>query len=344
MSKVRGANRRAVELTRRMKSKWLRRFCIAAATLFVVMNAVAFYHSYRMLHFVPAGEKTRAPTRLSRWQRWKVLVTGVVVPKPASGHRADEIGPVNRAVTITARDGARLALWDVADAGNGTNPAVVLLFHGYGTDKGTVIAEARVWRELGCRTVLVDFRGAGDSEGSVSTLGWREALDVSAAVAWTRREYPGRRLILHGQSMGAAAVLRAMATDGVRADAVVLETPFDRMETTIGHRFDAMNLPSWPFAQLMTFWGGAQFGFNAFTHNPVEYARSVDCPALVIEGDRDPWVRVEEAKAVAAALRGPVRVQIFEGQGHGGYARHVPEMFRRVVRDWLVSAGAIPPA
>ena len=43
---------------------------------------------------------------------------------------------------------------------------------------------------------------------------------------------------------------------GVRADAVVLECPFDRLLTTVEHRFELMGVPAFPLARLLTFWGG----------------------------------------------------------------------------------------
>jgi hypothetical protein len=48
-----------------------------------------------------------------------------------------------------------------------------------------------------------------------------------------------------------------------------------------------MNVPSFPAAQLLVFWGGVQAGFNGFSHRPAEYAKSVSCPVLFLHGEDD---------------------------------------------------------
>ena len=47
---------------------------------------------------------------------------------------------------------------------------LAVLFHGYGGAKSALLAEARLFRELGFSTLLVDFRGSGQSSESIATL------------------------------------------------------------------------------------------------------------------------------------------------------------------------------
>lgn len=258
---------------------------------------------------------------------------GVEIPKPEVRPVGQEFPPPARTVSFKARDGVKLAAWDIP-AAHSTN-GVAILFHGYAVSRSSLLGEARVLHEMGWETLLVDFRGSGESDGSVTTLGWREAADVVAATDWSRHEWPASRMVLYGSSMGAAAVLRAIAHDGVKPDGVILEAPFDLFLTTIEHRFEAMNLPPFPLARLLVFWGGVQHGFNAFRHNPVEYARAVRCPSLVLDGERDPWVKPEEAKRVANAMGGPTQCHIFANGGHCGYWWDAADEYRTTVGAWL---------
>ena len=89
--------------------------------------------------------------------------------------------------------------------------------------------------------------------------------------------------MLYGASMGAAAVLRA-AVGTVAPRAVVLEAPFDRLVTTVVHRFEAMGflaMLALPGAAVLVFWGSVDGGFNGFAHNPADYAARVAVPTLV---------------------------------------------------------------
>jgi uncharacterized protein len=301
---------------------------------FVALNAVAYRHAWRMTHFVIAGSRTASPEKLSPLGRITTLLRGVEIPKPEVDPPPPEFPESARTVSFVARDGVKLEAWDIPPS---SEQGVAVMFHGYAVSRSALLGEARVLRQLGWRTVLVDFRGSGGSDGFVTSLGWREAEDVAAAAGWARREWPGARLLLSGQSMGAAAVLRALAKEDVRADGVILECPFDTLLATVSHRYRVMGLPAFPFAQLLTFWGGVQLGFNAFQHNPVAYASAVACPALVLDGERDPWVTPVEARRVAAAMRGPTRCYIFPNGGHAGYWRDVPDEYRQVMTAWVAT-------
>ena len=48
-----------------------------------------------------------------------------------------------------------------------------------------------------------------------------------------------------------------------------------------------MHVPCFPMAYLLVFWGGTINGFNAFNHNPQNYASQVKCPVLLMYGLKD---------------------------------------------------------
>jgi hypothetical protein len=104
--------------------------------------------------------------------------------------------------------------------------------------------------EMGYSTFLVDFRGSGGSSGTVTTLGMREAEDVAAAVTYVRQMWPEQRIILYSTSMGSSAVLRAVAVEGVQPDAIIAETPFDRLSSAVRARLRLMGLPIFPATEL----------------------------------------------------------------------------------------------
>jgi pimeloyl-ACP methyl ester carboxylesterase len=141
--------------------------------------------------------------------------------------------------------------------------------------------------------------------------------------------------VLFGTSLGAAAILRAEHLHTVQPTALVLECPYDRLITTVGHRFNALGIPAFPIANLVAFWGGAQLGFNPFAMNPVDYAHDVSCPTLLIEGDRDYRVGIPNARAIAAALGSHGTFELFPGARHAFYLQNEPELWRQAVRSFL---------
>jgi alpha-beta hydrolase superfamily lysophospholipase len=298
----------------------------------VLLNAVAFMHARAFTRYAP-GESADGYGRepLGGWQKARLLFTGVTVPRPENRYTPADWRLPFTTHTI-ASGGATLEAWHVpAEQPRG----LMLLFHGYATCKASLLPEAAAFRAMGYASLLVDFRGSGGSSGSDTTIGAHEADDVAAAVAYAREQWPGRRLVLFGPSMGAAAILRAAARGGVGPDAVVLECPFDRLLTTVEHRFTMRGLPAFPFARLLLFWGGVQHGFDPFAHNPVEYAAGVRCPALLMHGARDRHVAPAEAEAVYAALAGPKRFALFAEAGHQPYCWEWPERWCEVVSGFL---------
>src|SRR5262249_49558811 len=277
-----------------------------------------------MTHFAADGSRTPPPERLSAAGKLGVLLTGVRLPRPVNDRTPDQLGLGYETHAIEGGPFALEAWYVPCPQPRGT----VLLVHGYGGCKAGLLDEARAFHDLGFACLLVDFPDSGGSEGDVTTIGYREADDVARTVAFARRRWPGP-VVLFGQSMGAAAVLRAVGACGVKAEAVVLECPFDRLLSTVEARFRSMRLPAFPAARVLVFWGGVQHGFNVFGHNPVDYARGVTCPPLLLHGADDPRVTPAEAQAVHASLAGPKRLHVFEGLGHQPYVAARQEEWKR---------------
>jgi dipeptidyl aminopeptidase/acylaminoacyl peptidase len=209
--------------------------------------------------------------------------------------------------------GATLEAWFIP----GKNErSVIALFHGYVASKATLLSVARELNRLGYGTLLVDFYGSGGSSGSGTTLGVKEADDVAAAVEFLRGMWPERKVVLYGISMGGAAVLRAIAANGVKADAIIVEATFDSLLTAGKNRFRAMGLPGSPFAELLLFWGSVQNGFNMFSHNPADYARAVNPPALILHGEEDDRATLAQAQRVARAMGTNARFISYAGVPH----------------------------
>jgi pimeloyl-ACP methyl ester carboxylesterase len=75
----------------------------------------------------------------------------------------------------------------------------------------------------------------------------------------------------------------------------------------------------------------------------VEYAAVVDVPALLLYGEQDPWILPPERAALAGALRGPVTVVGFPGQGHGGpYVYAAPARWDAAVRPFSTACEQMP--
>ena len=58
-------------------------------------------------------------------------------------------------------------------------------------------------------------------------------------------------------------------------------------------------------------------------------------PVLLMNGDRDPWVTVEEAEALYGHLRGPKVFKVFHGLRHQSFLNARPEEWKQSVSTFL---------
>jgi hypothetical protein len=298
---------------------------LSLLALLLLLNFLAYRHAYAITHFAAS------PGPVSPLRRALLLLRGVVHLRPAEAATPGDVGLPS---TTHAFPGAAAPLegWHVPHA---RGAGVVLLFHGYRSCKAELLPEARAFHELGYDTFLVDFPGSGGSGGTRTTIGYREASDVARAADYARRQWPGRPLLLYGQSMGAAAVLRALAVEGVRADAALLACPFGRLLHTVQARFRERGVPAFPYVHLVVFWGGWLHRFDGFAHDPEEYARRVTCPTLLLHGAADPQVSCAQMQVIHDNLRGAKRLHVFDGLEHESFVRKRPDEWKAVVGRFL---------
>ncbi len=308
----------------------VRRVAIAATVGFAAFNVLAWHQARALTHFERGAARTPPPQFLSVTDKARLLLTGPTVPRPENRRDLSALGLTSETYTFPGSRGVPLEAW-LMRAAEQPSRGLALGFHGHADCKSSQLPAAKqLWR-LGWDVLLVDFYGSGGSGGTDTTIGWREAEDVTAAVTWARSRGEWKRMVAYGESMGAASILKAAHDGPLPVDGVMLACPFDRLSRTVQHRFSMMNVPPFPAAHILLFWGGVQGGFDAFAHNPAEFAHAVRQPALLMNGGRDPWVRREEAQAVFDALAGPKQLKWFEDLGH--------ESFLKRRDEWVTAVG-----
>ncbi|MCC6372670.1 MAG: alpha/beta hydrolase, partial [Bacteroidia bacterium] len=246
-----------------IKNKLLKRSLWALLVLFLLMNVVAAFHAYKFTHFSSSNQaKTKSAKQLSVFDKIKVVFTGINNPRPAN-KKLPEL-PYR---TLVLKSNKLIECWEIKAT---ENKGTVAIFHGYSGCKATMLDKAYEFLKLGYNVLLVDFMGAGGSEGYQCSIGYHEAEQVKTVNDYLITQHQ-KQIILFGTSMGAAAILRAVSQYSLQTNALILECPFGSMLQTVGARFKTMHVPAFPMANLLVFWGGVENQFNAFAHNPTTY-------------------------------------------------------------------------
>jgi uncharacterized protein len=285
----------------------IRKIFWAVAVLFIAVNFIAFMHAYRFTHFTSDGQRTPDPAQLSSFSKAKLLFTGISNPKPVNKNI-----PQTDYTVVKIQIDVKLEGWHFkASPPKGT----VILFHGYTGDKSLLLKRAEIFRNAGFSTLLVDLMGSGGSEGLETHLGYTESIEVRDCVNYVQSTGENN-IHLFGTSMGAVAILKALSDYPIDVNSVIIECPFGSMYKTVSARFRMMGVPAFPMAGILTFWGGVQLGFWGFSHNPAEYATQIKTPVLLLFGEKDDRVSMEETSEIFLNLKGDKKLVTYPDLGH----------------------------
>ena len=120
----------------------------------------------------------------------------------------------------------------------------------------------------------------------------------------------------------------------IKPKKIILEMPFASLVDAVEGRLRKMNLPEQPFATLLTFWGGTQQGFWAFSLNPSDYVTKITCPTLVQWGANDARVSRHEVDEIINNLESPdKRLTVYETAGH-------ESLYKKETIKWMINVTA----
>lgn len=296
---------------------------------FLVINCIAFFHAYKFTHFTTDNsEKTKTPDKLSKLEKAKTLFFGVNNPKPKN-----KKFPTQKFQTIRLKSNKEIECWLIK---NKNSKGTIILFHGYGSEKSSMIDKSDEFIKLGFSTLLVDFMGSGNSEGNQTTIGFKEAEEAKTAFDYINQSGE-KNIFLFGTSMGAVSIMKCINDYQIKPKGIIIECPFGSMYQTVCARFKKMNAPTFPMAGILLFWGGIQNGFWGFSHNPTEYAKNISCPTLLLYGEKDKSVSKSEIDEIYKNLRGKKELRFYKNTGHENYLLKNKVQWNQDINSFLLS-------
>jgi len=293
------------------------------------MNVVAIFHAYKFTHFGSRKlEKTKDAKKLTTGAKVKALFFGVSLPRPEN-----QKVPATNYETIKLKSNKEIECWSIRTP---NAKGTVVICHGFGGDKSSMLDKSDIFRELGYNTFLIDFMGSGGSEGNQTTIGFLEAKQVRTCFDYLTSKGDSN-IYLYGSSMGAVAIMKALNDYQLQPEGIVIECPFGSMYKTVCARFNNMNVPPFPMAGLLVFWGGIENGFWAFGHNPTAYAKKINCPTLLLYGAKDDRVSRKEIDDIYTNLGGKKNLKVYVEAGHENYLTKYKKEWTQDIKQFLES-------
>jgi uncharacterized protein len=201
----------------------------------------------------------------------------------------------------------------------------VVMVHGLNRSRIEMVRRVPFVHEAGWNAILIDLRHHGESGGTATTFGAKEKKDVEAAVSYARDRSPGP-VVVWGVSLGAASVVLAAADDPEVAG-VICDSSYLSLADTVRHHLQLFRrwrwwlrlVPTWPVADLTTFWMGRRGDFDPASVDIRAAASRLDGrPALFVANSEDPRMPKEIAFELKAAAGERAEVLIVPGKSHGG--------------------------
>lgn len=230
------------------------------------------------------------------------------------------------AVSIPGLGHAVSGWW--VDAGSGT--PVVLLVHGLGADRSSMVSRAALLKQHGFSSLLIDLQGEGETPGNAITMGSRESEDVMAARDWIRMKAPGQKIGVIGTSLGGASVL--LAPQPVGFDAVVLEAVYPRIGRAVENRIRMrLGFLAPVLTPLLLMQLEPRLHIAVSDLEPIRSIGRLGAPVLVAAGSKDQHTTLEESQELFDAAKAPKSLWVVEGAKHQdmltfdaqGYELHV---------------------
>lgn len=212
---------------------------------------------------------------------------------------------------------------------------VVICAHGFGQNKLQMAPHAALYRELGFSTVLYDQRHWGESGAPFCSFGWFEADDVVALASAVKQKHGwDTKVIVTGVSMGGVTVMNALSRTS-RIDCAIDDCGFARFKEGCHFVYKSLiPLPN-PFVIPMILHDAHKLGIPMEKNDPIESVARSGTPLLVIHGDADRAVSVQDAYDISKVMKHPKsRLEIFPGIDHG-YCLSDREHYKTAVSSFL---------
>jgi uncharacterized protein len=233
-------------------------------------------------------------------------------------------------VELRTAHGTILSGWYITS----DNGAAVVLVHGAGSTRSSVLDHAALLATDGYGVLLFDARGHGESDGQAMDFGWHGNEDLGAALAFLERQddVDDERIAVAGLSMGGEQALGAAAADP-RIRAVVAEGATGRVSADDEWLSEVYGWRGWVQEQLGRLTSAAT-DLLSDAARPISLREAVDVaerPTLLITAGDVPD-EAHAARYIQSGSPETVEVWVVPETGHTeGLDTHPDEWHQRVV-------------
>ena len=244
-------------------------------------------------------------------------------------------------VTVPSGDGTNLRGTYIEDRNN--SKKAVILLHGLYQNRSMCLPYVNIYRNLGYNVLLVDLRGHGESDGSMTDWGIHDEEDLNAWVDFLHSKNQNMEIGLHGFSLGAAmALIYSGSKEGHEMKFYVADSSYgnllklgrEKIMTYTGDErlvlgMDILN----PFMQAAMF---AHTGKLLSSVDPIDQVNHMTSPVLFLHGGADQLIPPSTAEELLSASSSQNKqLYIFQGAGHTMEMAANGEAYKKTVIEFV---------
>jgi len=238
-------------------------------------------------------------------------------------------------VWLNTSDGQRIGGWINR---RGDRPEVVLFLHGIGDTRSFWLPQMHMLGEHHYPSMAISFRAHGDSSGRIEDFGFSSRYDVEAAVDYLHGQFPGRGVVLVGNSLGSAAAIYAARSLDHQVAGYFLESPYRDLATAVWNRTSAVPPPfNWMAFWGMRMWGKMLLPENAQLIQPIDYIGAIpaDVPITLVAARHDRWCRLWEVTDLYQKVQSHAQLVVIDSDRHGACSRTDPSRYNAALLHLL---------
>jgi uncharacterized protein len=213
-------------------------------------------------------------------------------------------------VNVPTADGEQLAAWWIPTPAPAKG--TVLLFHGNAGNIAHRIDYARMFHGMGYDTLLVDYRGYGESTGSPSEQGTYRDAEASWSWLTTRRGIKASDIVIFGESLGGGVAVPLAAKHAPRA--LILASTFTSIP----------DLGAQVYPWLPVRW------LSRIHYNNLAGLERINAPVLIAHSPGDEIIPYTHGKKLFDVAREPKTFLELRGGHNDGFVFARPEWVEAV--------------
>jgi len=240
-------------------------------------------------------------------------------------------------VKFTSEDGLTLPGWYMASSDNNhNNDKAILLVHGRGANRTEGMRYAKPLLAAGYNVLAFDMRHPRQNPNIISTMGFHEKKDVTAALNFLEQEKNIKHIGLMGFSMGAATGIIVMAKDP-RVKVGVFSGGYAHSMDVLTEQAKKLHglprYPLMPIVEKLFEWRG---DLDSDEINPEKYIGQISPrPVYIMHGTADQTVDFSHGQRLFAAAKEPKLFWQAQGGRHTRLWQHNKEKAENSVVDFF---------